>query len=148
VQNDRSGARTHHKKGEEVLSAADAAALVRGRDLKRCVRAAAALSGLYDDTAIAGAMDIARGTVGGWWDGAQMKPDNIRKLAGVTGLSSDELTRYVYYDGPPPRLPELSEVPPDVQEFAERSESQSQDDPAPRPDDTGASTPRGVRPSG
>jgi hypothetical protein len=88
-----------------VLSTAEAAALDRGQTLKRYVRAAAALNGLYDDTAIGDAVEVNRGAVSRWWDGAQMKPDTIRRLSEVTGLSFDELTRFVYLDGPPPALP-------------------------------------------
>lgn len=108
MQNDRSGARKHHQKDREVLSPADAAALVRGQALKRCVRAAAALRGIYDDTAIGEATGVSRGAVGAWWDGAQMKPETIQRLSEVTGLSFGELTEYVYLGGPLPHLPEPS----------------------------------------
>ena len=125
MHNERSGARRHHQKDEEVLSLADAAALVRGQDLKRCVRAAGALRDLYDDTAIGEATGVGRGAVAAWWDGAQMKPDTLRRIAEATGLAFDELTRYVYLEGPLPHLPEL--VPPSpaalaaIAEQAERS---------------------------
>lgn len=108
MQNDRSGAPAHHQKDGEVLSPVDAAARDRGQALKRCVRAAAALRGLYDDTAIAEAVGVNRGAVGAWWDGAQMKPDTIQRMAEATGLSFGELTEYVYLGGPLPRLPEPS----------------------------------------
>ena len=88
-----------------MLSPADAAAFVRGRDLKRCVRAAAALQGLYDDTSLSEATGVNRGAVAAWWDGAQMKPGTLQRIADVTGLAFDELTRYVYLAGPLPRLP-------------------------------------------
>lgn len=93
-----------------MLSPAGAAALARGRDLKRCVRAAAAYRGLYDDTAIAQAAHVNRGAVGAWWDGAQMKPETLQRIADATGLSFDELTRYVYLGGPLPRLPQSVDV--------------------------------------
>jgi transcriptional regulator with XRE-family HTH domain len=105
MHNEQSGARTHHRRDGEVLSAADAASLVRGRDLKRCVRAAAAFNGLYDDKAIAEAVGVGRGAVAGWWKGAQAEPEKLQRLADVTGLSFAELTEYVYLSGPLPQLP-------------------------------------------
>lgn len=89
-----------------MLTPADASALHRGRDLKRCVRAAGALRGLYDDTAISEATGVNRGAVAKWWEGAQMKPGTLERIAEATGLSVRELTEYVYYHGPLPRLPE------------------------------------------
>lgn len=82
------------------------------RALKRLVRAAAALSELYDDTAIAEATGVNRGAVKGWWDGARMQPPTIQRLADATGLSAAELTSYLYFDGPLPRLP--GECPPET----------------------------------
>jgi len=108
MQNERSGARRQHQKAEEVLSPVEAAARDRGITVKRYVRAAAALRDLFDDTAIAEVVGVNRGAVAGWWKGAQMTPDTIRNLAEATGLSVDELTRFIYYAGPPPRLPEAS----------------------------------------
>lgn len=115
MQNERSGARKQRKpKDEEVLSpgeAADAADLARGRDLKRIVRAAAALREIYTDTALAKATKVTRGAVLGWWGGAQMAPDTIHYTADATGLSRDELTEYVHYGGPLPRLPGPTDLP-------------------------------------
>lgn len=84
---------------------------VRGQALKRYVRAAAALHELYDDTSIAEAVGVNRGAVSGWWLGAQMKPDTIRALAEATGLSPEDLTRFVYFDGPVPELPSPAILP-------------------------------------
>ena len=98
-----------------MLSPVEAAALDRGQILKRYVRAAAALQGLYDD---------------------------IRRLAEVTELSFDELTRFVYLGGPPPRLPEAS-GPAGLREGVRRAEE--------RPDDEAPDTPApspGQRPRG
>lgn len=109
MQNERPGARKHQSKAQgkdgEVLSPVEAAALHRGQILKRHVRAAAALNDLYDDASLGEAIDLGRGAVAGWWRGARPSPDSIYRLADVTGLSPDELTRFVYSDGPPPTLP-------------------------------------------
>lgn len=88
-----------------MLSTYDPAAFAKGQVLKRAIRAAAALNDIYDDVALAERTGIARGTIGQWWRGAQMKPDNIRLVADVTGLSREEMTQFIYFDGPPPRLP-------------------------------------------
>jgi len=147
VQNERSGARRQRKPstGEEVLSPAEAAALGRGQTLKRYVRAAAALSGLYDDTAIGDALKVNRGAVAGWWTGARPQPDTLRRLARLTGLSFDELTEYVYFEGPPPALPATDPATLPVLEGARRGRlrraGQAPDTPAPRP----APRPRGSR---
>ena len=112
MQNAGSGARRQYRRrDEEVLSPAEAQALVRGRLLKRYVRAAAALRELYDDTALAEEMRVSRGAVGEWWVGSQMKPDTIKRLASATGLSFDELTAFLYLDGPPPNLPDPALLP-------------------------------------
>ena len=97
-----------------MLSPVEAAALDRGQALKRYVRAGAALNDLYDDTALADAVGVQRGAVRGWWTGAQMQPDTIRRVAKVTGLSPDELTRFVYFDGPPPTLTPPEGPPPPI----------------------------------
>jgi transcriptional regulator with XRE-family HTH domain len=91
--------------GDEVLSPGEAAAKLRGQILKRYVRAAAALNDLFDDAALADAVGLGRGAIAGWWRGAQPSGATIFRLADVTGLSPDELTRFVYQDGPPPTLP-------------------------------------------
>jgi transcriptional regulator with XRE-family HTH domain len=107
MQNERSGARRQQQKRNEgeVLSPAEAEVRDRGQTLRRFVRAAAALSDVYGDTAIGDAVGVKRGTVSAWWKGAQMKPETIRRLAEATGLSFEELTRFVYLGGPPPALP-------------------------------------------
>lgn len=87
-----------------MLSPAELAAVERGQLLKRYVRSAAALQGLYDDVAIGDAVGRTRMAVGQWWRGARPEPATLRRLAEATGLSIDELSRFVYYDGPPPRL--------------------------------------------
>ena len=106
MHNARSGARAQHRKirDEEVLSPAQALAFQRGQALKRVLRAAAALHDLYDDTALGKAVGVVRGAIRAWWEGAQMQPDTLRRAADATGLSPDELTRFVYFDGPPPTL--------------------------------------------
>lgn len=99
----------------------------RGQLLKRHVRAAAALSGLFDDTALADAVGVKRGTVSGWWDGAQPKPETLEQLARVTGLSVDELTSFFYFGGEPPGLPapwEEDHVAGTVEEAVQRRHTQ------------------------
>jgi transcriptional regulator with XRE-family HTH domain len=106
MQNAKSGARKQRPvEGDEVLSPVEAAAKLRGQVLKRYVRAAAALNDLFDDAALADAVGLGRGAIAGWWRGAQPSGSAIFRLADVTGLSPDELTRFVYQDGPPPTLP-------------------------------------------
>ncbi len=87
-----------------MLSPSELAAFDRGQELKRYVRSAAALRGLYDDTAIGRAVGRTRIAVGQWWTGVKPGPDAMLGLARATGLSLDELARFVYDDGPPPRL--------------------------------------------
>lgn len=112
MQNERSGARAHRtRQGEEVLSPLEAEARDRGRDLKRYIRAAAALRGLYDDTAIGAAVEVNRGAVSRWWDGAQMKPETMQRLADATGLKFEDIARFVYFGDRPPDLPEASSLP-------------------------------------
>ena len=88
----------------EVLSPAEAQSRARGAEFKRVVRAAAALQGLYDDSAIGDSVHRSRATVAGWWKGAQPSPETLAEIAAATGLSVDELTRFVYFGGPAPRL--------------------------------------------
>lgn len=128
MQDERSGARKHqrHLKGREVLSPAEAAAFDRGQAFKRYVRAAAALSGLYDDSMLADAVDIGRGAVQGWWRGSKPETPTIFRLADATGLSADELTRYLYADGPPPTLP--ASGPAGLQEGARRGQEPPDDE--------------------
>ena len=100
---------------------------MRGQLLKRYVRAAAALSGLFDDASLAKEIGIGRGAVAGWWTGSQPSAPTIFRLAAVTGLSSDELTRFVYDDGPPPSMPAPgSPVDASVQEGLRRDQSRQQ----------------------
>ena len=78
--------------------------MARGQELKRYVRSAAALQGMYDDTSLGKAVGRTRIAVGKWWRGAQPEPPALIAIARVTGLSADELLRFVYNDGPPPTL--------------------------------------------
>lgn len=103
-----------------MLSAVELAAMERGQMFKRYVRAAAALRGLFDDTALGAEVGRTRIAVGKWWTGSRPEPDAILRLADATGLSVDELTRYVYYDGPPPHLPADEEA--EAQERAAAAE--------------------------
>lgn len=135
MQNGQSGARRQHK-GGDVLSPQE----IRGQLLKRYVRAAAALSELYDDVALGEAVGRNRAAVGNWWRGARPEPEVLFRLAEVTGLSTDELTRFVYSDGPPPSLPEAgSPVATSVQEGLRRDRRRPQPEapgtpaPSPRP---------------
>lgn len=137
MQNARSGARKQHRKwDEEVLSPADAQAQYRGQELKRHVRSAAALRGIYTDTDLAKAAGVKRGAVKDWWDGAQMKPDTIRRLADATGWSPDELTKYVYFGGPPPTLtePALLPVLEGIRRDQEHPTDATPDAPPPQPE--------------
>jgi hypothetical protein len=109
VQNDQSadsGARVQPLEGDGLSEMTPGTAEYRGKVLKRYVRAAAALHGIYDDVALADLMDLPRGTVNGWWKGAQPKPVNLPKLARATGYDLDELTRFILYAGPAPHLPD------------------------------------------
>lgn len=110
MENDKSakrGARTHHQRpgSEEVLSPQEAADLYRGQALKRTVRAAAALRDLYDNAAIAHAVGVSSVAVTNWWKGARPSQETLYRLADVTGLSAEELSRFLYADGPTPSLP-------------------------------------------
>lgn len=87
-----------------MLSPTEAAARHRGQELRRVMRAAAAMRGIYDDLAIADAVGVHRNTVSGWWKGATPEPDTLLRFAEATGLPIDELARFVHYGGPPPRL--------------------------------------------
>lgn len=78
--------------------------MARGQDLKRYVRSAAALQGLYDDTALGRAVGRTRIAVGKWWQGVQPEPSAISAIARATGLSEVELIQFVYSGGPPPSL--------------------------------------------
>ncbi len=102
MQNAKSGAPKHRgRRGAgDVLTPAE----LRGMELKRVVRAAAALRDLYDDVAIGQAVGRTRMTVAGWWRGAVPSPDPLRALAEAVGLPIEELTAFVYFDGPPPRV--------------------------------------------
>jgi hypothetical protein len=126
----------------EVLSPVETVARDRGRALKRYVRAAAALRGLYDDVSIGEAVGVNRGAVAAWWDGAQMKPETIRRLAEKTGLSFEDLTRFVYLDGPPPKLPEPS-GPAGLREGVRRGQEHPDDATPGRPTRSRGRLPRG-----
>jgi hypothetical protein len=103
--------RRRTKRGDgEVLSPAEAVSFARGQELKRYVRSAAALRGMYDDTAIGEAVGRTRIAVGKWWRGAKPEPEAVRALADATGLAIDELGAFIYYDGPPPHLPDPEEA--------------------------------------
>lgn len=93
-----------------MLSPAEAAAVARGLQLKRYIRAAAAMQGIYDDAALGEAVRVHRRTVAGWWQGSRPSPETLRQLAEATGLQVDELGRFIYYDGPPPHLPGSEEA--------------------------------------
>jgi transcriptional regulator with XRE-family HTH domain len=150
VQNERSakaGARRQHGAGgEEVLSAVEMTALTRGQMLKRYVRAAAALQDLYDDSALGKAVGRNRAAVGNWWRGAKPDPEALLALADVTGLSTDELTRFVYADGPPPTLPEAGS--PVESSVAEGLRRDQQHQPSEDPDTPAQSSARPPRESG
>lgn len=99
-------ARTGRSPGEtKCLSPVEVENRERGEVLKRHVRAAAALAGLYGDTAIGEAVNMTRAAVGAWWTGARMQPDALLRLADATNLDPDELASFVYWGGPPPKLP-------------------------------------------
>ena len=124
VQNAKSGARGHHPDTEgEVLSPVEAAAFSRGQALKRYVRAAAAMQGLYDDVALANATKVKRGTVRGWWVGAQPSPVTIQRLAAATNLDLDELVAFVHFDGPPPHLPDPESEEAEAQARADHAQA-------------------------
>lgn len=89
-----------------MLSPTEQAAFLRGQTLKRNIRAAAALAGIYDDSALGDAVGVGRNTVGGWWLGAKPSAPTILRLSKATGLSTDALARFIHEDGPPPVLPE------------------------------------------
>lgn len=141
MHNAGSGARKHRKKSsrdEDVLTPAEAAALVRGQIMKRVVRAAAALNDIFDDAGLAAEVEVGRGAVAGWWSGAQPSAPTIFRIATATGLSPEELTRFVYFDGPPPVLPAPeSPVAASVQEGLRRDQEHQQpgghDTPSPSP---------------
>lgn len=121
-----------------MLSPIEAAALDRGQTLKRHVRAAAAMNDLYDDTAIGNAVGLGRAAVMGWWRGAKPKGETLFRLAYATGLSADELTRFLYADGPPPALPApgspaVSSVQEGLRRDQERQQHEDPDKPAPSP---------------
>lgn len=82
----------------------------RGETFKRHIRAAAAMNGIYDDATLAMRVGAHRRTTAGWWSGARPSPDSLRQIADATGLSLDELNRFVYYDGPAPHLPTLADI--------------------------------------
>ena len=129
-----------------MLSAPELAAYDRGQTLKRIVRASAALRDLYDDTAIAKALGLQHQSVGNWWTGTRPSVPNLFDLARITGLSADELTRFLYSDGPLPTLPEPgSWVASSVQEGLRLGRQRQQQS---TPDKPSQSPPRQPRGSG
>ncbi len=145
MHNERSGAhKQRNPKDEEVLSATAQAAFERGQILKRYVRAAAALQGMYDDTAIGRAAGRTRIAVGKWWTGVQPEPDALDRLASATGLQIDELTMFVYFNGPAPTLPQPGSR---LVLGAETGVQRGRRSPAPQGPDTPSQSP-GQRPPG
>lgn len=141
MQDDKSpvsGAPKHHprkqKESGEVLAPAELERSNWGREFKRYIKAAAALSGLYEDAQIADAVGRTRNTVQGWWRGARPEPDTANELADQLGLDRDEVYRWLYQSGPAPTLRAQSE-PPSEDEQAEAREWARGQDPtgAPRP---------------
>lgn len=94
-----------------MLSQSERVAFDRGQDLKRYVRAAAALRGVFDDVTLGDRVGRTRNTIGKWWAGAKPEPDALHRIAQETDLSADELIRFVYFDGPPPVLPDATPLP-------------------------------------
>lgn len=105
-----------------MLSPQEAAAREWGMDFKRIIRAAAAMHEIYDDKALARAVQVSRGTVGDWWDGARPGPGTIPGLARATGLSTSELYAFIHDDGPAPGLPNESRVAVSVREGVRRDQ--------------------------
>ena len=133
-----------------MLSEQEADALARGQLFKRVIRAAAALNELYDDVSIGEAVGVGRGAVAGWWTGSRASPETIYRIADVTGLSADELHRFLYADGPPPTLPAGgSPVASGVQEGLRRDQQRppsvgpDMPGPSPRPRTRGSGAARG-----
>lgn len=89
--------------------ALDAMRVQRGHEMKRYVRAAAAMRGIFEDRALATRAEVSERTVSGWWRGAVPKHEALDSIARTTGLARDELVDWLYYDGPPPRLPGCDE---------------------------------------
>ena len=106
VQSDKPvrGRTTRGDRAGEQSTPAEVERMARGQELKRYVRSAAALCGLYDDTALGKAVGRTRIAVGKWWQGAQPEAPTLIALARVTGLSAEELIQFVYNDGPPPSI--------------------------------------------
>lgn len=75
-----------------------------GHDLQVVLRTAAASRGIFSDIDLAEASGVHRNTVTGWWKGATMQTDAVRRVAAATGLSEAELSAYVHYGGPPPTI--------------------------------------------
>lgn len=83
----------------------DAATIERAAILKRWVRAGAALRGVFDDAELARRLEVSRNSVGAWWRGALPEPERLPMIADETGLSYDELSRFLYAGGPVPTVP-------------------------------------------
>lgn len=117
-----------------MLSPTEAAARHRGEELRRVLRAAAAMRGLYDDQAIADASGVHRNTVSGWWKGATPEPLTLQRFADATGVPIEELSAFVHYGGPPPRLGWTTpEQRAESQDWQERAARDSDAPPPPRP---------------
>jgi transcriptional regulator with XRE-family HTH domain len=82
------------------------------------------MNDLYDDASLGEAVGVGRGAVAGWWHGAKPSGVTIYRLADVTGLSPDELTRFVYSDGPPPALPLSPSEADEARRRADRAEQE------------------------
>lgn len=135
MQNEGSGAPMHQGDQDgDVLSTAE----LRGQEYKRVLRAAAALNGMFTDSAIAKVVGIGRAAVGNWWMGSRPEPPQALRLAKATGIPKDELFSYLYEDGPPPALPEpgsvaRASVEAGAQRGRRRQQRRVQDRPSPRP---------------
>ena len=90
-------------------------------DVKRVVRAAAALRGLYDDTAIGRVVGRTGVTVSRWWQGQLPDARTLLQLAQAIGLDYEELAKFWIGSGPPPTLRprRIAESDPRLRELEE-----------------------------
>jgi transcriptional regulator with XRE-family HTH domain len=109
----QSGARVHHPEGDGLSTMDPRTAQYRGAVLKRHIRAAAALRGFYDDSALARELGIGRNTVGKWWTGVHPEAENLAALERVTGYDAAALWRFIEHEGPMPPMPTAAEPEPD-----------------------------------
>jgi transcriptional regulator with XRE-family HTH domain len=119
----------------EMLSAAEFGTAYRGDQFKRYIKAAFALRGLYEDTAIAGAVRMTRGAVSGWWHGARPDHEAIGEIAKATGLPRGELYDFIHHGGPPPMLPLSERLTPEDEEVRDRLLALDASPKPPRPED-------------